>query len=254
MIPRLRSTERADDGQAPLISTVDVEGHNGNYECVLALDRLLSTAEVPHTLFVTPDVVENRTELVARWVDSHHEVGLHIHPERLSGGSDWLTDYDEKEISEMLANSCRVFERELDMVPVIFRAGRWEYSDQLLRALADNGFESDASYRPDRFVNTYVRHGIREYPLTCYTNPLIKLLMTPWDNKSVALHADLFLSNLPLSVGFCSVTARMLLSDIPYLMIAYHDYDVLELADQFEFYINSLSRVRSQKTMSEILL
>lgn len=209
--------------------TVDVEGGSGPnvYQSVDILERLLDKMGISATLFVTPDVVENRPEIVAKWLDQSHSVGLHIHPKRIGpGDSDWLAEYDEESIEEMVAIGCETFADHLGFEPVLFRAGRWEYSEQLLRALRSQGFERDASLRPDSRRDPYERSGIRETPMTVYDSVIIRQLLRPWTLDSIPLHADGFLANRGFIPGFYAVTWQLLRADIPYLMTSLHDYDV----------------------------
>jgi peptidoglycan/xylan/chitin deacetylase (PgdA/CDA1 family) len=209
--------------------TVDVEGGSepNVYRSVDILERFLDEMEIPATLFVTPDVVENRSETVAKWLDQSHSIGLHIHPERIGpGDSDWLTEYGEEMIEEMVAIGCETFADHLDFEPVQFRAGRWEYSEQLLRALRSQGFKRDASLRPDTRCDPYERSDIREIPMTVYDSAVIRQLLRPWTLNSIPLHADAFLVKRAFIPGFYAVTWRSLRTDIPYLMTSLHDYDV----------------------------
>ncbi|WP_160135423.1 polysaccharide deacetylase family protein [Halococcus salsus] len=209
--------------------TVDVEGGSkpNVYQCVDILERFLDEIEIPATLFVTPDVVENRPETVAKWLDQPHSVGLHIHPERIGpGDSDWLAEYDEESIEEMVAIGCETFDDYLGFKPVQFRAGRWEYSEQLLRALQSQGFERDASLRSDSRRDPYERSGIREFPMTVYDSAIVRQLLRPWTIDSIPLHADAFLGKRAFIPGFYAVTWRLFHADIPYLMTSLHDYDV----------------------------
>jgi hypothetical protein len=209
--------------------TIDVEGGTepNAYQSVDMLEQFLNEVRVPATLFVTPDVVENRPETVVKWIDQHHLIGLHIHPARLGeGDSDWLAEYDEDAIDEMVAIGCETFADYLDFEPVVFRAGRWEYSEQLLRALENQGFVRDASLRPGSRCDPYYRSGIEEIPMTVYETATIRQILRPRNLDSIPLHADLFLENRVFIPGFYAVTWRLLRTDIPYLMISVHDYDV----------------------------
>lgn len=209
--------------------TVDVEGGSepNAYRSVDILEQFLDEMGIPATLFVTPDVVENRPETVAKWLSQSHSVGLHIHPERIGpGDSDWLTEYDKESIEGMVAIGCETFADHLGFDPVQFRAGRWEYSEQLLRALQSQGFEHDASLRPSSCRNPYERSGIEEIPMTVYDSAVIRQLLRPWTLDSIPLHADGFLTDRGLIPGFYAVTWRLLHADIPYLMTSLHDYDV----------------------------
>lgn len=209
--------------------TVDVEGGSDPnvYRSVDILERFLDEMGIPATLFVTPDVVENRPETVAKWLDQSHSVGLHIHPERIGpDDSDWLAEYDEESIEEMVAIGCETFADHLGFEPVQFRAGRWEYSGQLLRALRSQGFKHDASLRPDSRRDPYEQSGVKEIPMTVYDSAVVRQLLRPWTLDSIPLHADGFLTNRAFIPGFYAVTWRLLHADTPYLMTSLHDYDV----------------------------
>lgn len=231
-----------------LLVTVDVEGRRRSsastadrYEPVSVLDSVLSDLGIETTLFVTPDVVENRPRAVREWRRAGHTVGLHVHPSRMSGGSDWLTDYDGDAIDRFVTRGCETFEAHLGFVPTHFRAGRWEYSETLLAVLGDHGFDRDASLVPDRPRDPYERHGVEELPLTTYANPLVRPLLRFWDAESIPLYADWFLPRTPLIPGFYAVTYRLLHSSRPYLMTAFHDYDLLAHRNRIRGYLSWLS-------------
>ena len=209
--------------------TVDVEGGSepNVYQSVDILEQFLDEIGIPATLFITPDVVENRPATVAKWLNQSHSIGLHIHPERIgSGNSDWLTEYDEASIKEMIAIGSGTFADHLGFEPVLFRAGRWEYSEQLLRALRSQNFERDASLRPNSLRESHERSGIEEIPMTVYATPFLRRILRPWNLDSIPLHADAFLANRGFIPGFYAVTWRLLQANIPYLMTSLHDYDI----------------------------
>lgn len=210
------------------IITVDVEGNLGRdgYESVDVFDEFESRVNQGLTLFVTPDVVQNRPELVRGWAAEGHTIGLHIHPERFTGGSVHLTDYNQKQIEALLEEGKSVFENYLSQVPKYFRAGRWEYSEALLRALDRHGFAGDASLVPKSQMSRFRKHGVAEFPLTSYQNPLTPLLLRPWGTRSIPLYADMFLAKYWKVPGFYIVTWRVLCSDREYMMTAFHDYDL----------------------------
>jgi len=223
------STDRATP--PPLAVTVDVEGRTRpdgtvDYEAVDRAASHVDGASCPLTLFVTPDVVEHRPGPVASWIDGPHDVGLHLHPGRLTGGSDRLDEYDRGEIAALLDRGVDRFEETLGYAPTAFRAGRWAYSERLLVALGECGFEVDASLRPSTPTAPY-RHGtVAEYPLTVYANRAVSLLLSPFGVGAVGLHADAYLRTRPRAVAFRALTRWLLRENRPYLMIAYHDYDL----------------------------
>lgn len=209
--------------------TIDVEGHpdNRTYDSIDLLDQLLDGLSVPTTLFVTPDVVRARPERVGRWMDGPHAVGMHVHPERLGGQSPLLSEYGESEIAAMLQKSLATFEETLGVRPAHFRAGRWEYSEQLLVALDQVGIDRDASLVPDYPKEPYSRGDVLELPLSVYSNPLVEKFTRYWDTTRIPLWADWFLPKKRLLPGFYAVTWRILKSDRRYVMTALHDYDIL---------------------------
>jgi peptidoglycan/xylan/chitin deacetylase (PgdA/CDA1 family) len=215
-----------------LFVTVDVEGRTREdgmvvYDPVDRFDDHLASLPCRASLFVTPDVVEHRTETVAGWLEAGHAVGLHVHPTRLTGGSDWLDEYDCGAIQEMLGQGVSVFDDHLGHRPTAFRAGRWAYSDRLLDALDAMEFEVDSSLRPTEPTTPYRRGSVTEYPLTVYANPIVRALLTPFDIDAVGLHADAFLRTGPRAVLFRALTRWLAKSQRDYLMVAYHDYDVV---------------------------
>lgn len=217
--------------------TVDVEGTLATDQATRAdpyasVDTLAATLEPidqPVTLFVTPDVVEHRPDTVDRWIDSEATIGLHIHPAQLTGGdSDWLTDYHRDTIEEFVAAGAAVFEDVLGVTPTTFRAGRWEYSERLLLALSAQGFTVDASLRPARQQAPFVIEGVRECPMTVYSNWIIRALLRNREIYSIPLHADALLGSLPRAVACTGVTWRLVRSTAPYVMTSFHDYDLLD--------------------------
>lgn len=218
--------------------TVDVEGvftngqHDQNqdsYESVDVFADALDPATRPMTLFVTPGVVEHRPETVADWVAGQPTVGLHIHPARLAGGdSDWLNDYDRDRIETFVADGCETFEDVLGTRPRYFRAGRWEHSERLLSALKAQGFDGDASLKPDVPTTPYTHDGIRELPLSVYGNRLVRQLLRPWDIDAIPMTVDRFLTNPVFTIGFRALVRHLLAADGPYFMCSFHDYDMLD--------------------------
>jgi len=215
--------------------TIDVEGAIASdrrpsdaYESIDVLDAFLADIDQPVTLFVTPDVVEHRPSAVNGWLDVA-TVGLHVHPTRLAGGdSDRLNEYGREKIKGFLADGCGTFEDRLDVTPTCFRAGRWEYSEALLDALAYQGFDRDASLKPSIPTEPYTRKGVREYPLTVYANRAFQVLTAPWDFEGIPMTVDAFISNRIILAGFRAVSRRLIGSELPYFMISYHDYDILD--------------------------
>ncbi|WP_436911289.1 hypothetical protein [Halosimplex marinum] len=228
-----------------LVVTADIEGETdpASYRSTDAFREVARRLDGPLSLFVTPDVVRNRTDHVREWLDAGYPVGLHVHPARLTGGSDWLDEYDEAAIHGMVGEGLDVFDDHLDHAPPAFRAGRWAYSEALLRALDRHDVRIDASLCPDAHREPYERHGVTEYPMTVYRNPLVHQLLRPYGIDSIPLHADAFLANRPLAVGFLGVTLRLLVADRPYLMVNFHDYDVLAdpLRSRIVAYVSALA-------------
>jgi len=238
-----------------LLVTVDVEGQPDarEYDSVDSLAQRLKSLSIPVTLFVTPDVVANQTEVVLKWLNNGHDIGLHIHPARAPmGDSDWLTDYDPAVIAEMIAWGINKFEFHLNHTPKIFRAGRWAYSAELLNVLADFNFTIDCSIRPDRHHDTFERAGVRELPLSVYTNPLVRAVLRDYSLESIPMTLDAFLSSRTIMVGYYGVAARLAFRSAPYWMVAFHDFDMHEtpLADRIEQFVRRCSRVAEPRTVS----
>jgi len=215
----------------PLVATVDVEGRTRpdgsvDYGSVDRAAAHVDRAPCSLTLFVTPDVVERRPETVAGWLDGPHCVGLHLHPSRLTGGSDRLDEYDCDAVRGLLERASERFEAVLDRSPTTFRAGRWAYSERLLGALGACGFDRDASLRPTTPTAPYRRGPLVEYPLTVYGNRLVGPLLAPFGVNAVGLHADACLRTRTRAIAFRVLTRWLAHTGGPYLMVAYHDYDL----------------------------
>jgi len=212
--------------------TVDVEGRPNKsigYAPVDTIDVLLNDLGTVTTLFVTPDVVTKKPGVVDAWQNSGHTVGLHIHPARFNDNeSDLLSSYELSDIETFVSSGCETFERTLGFTPDSFRAGKWEYSQKLLEALDNQGFEIDASLRPPEPTNPYTWKQITEVPMTVYSNPLITLGLRGYDIDSVPLHADGFLQSTVRAVPFYIITWLLERSQPEYLMISFHDYDVYD--------------------------
>lgn len=240
----------------PFLITVDVEGvhETDSYNCVDFLDELLSNLQLPATLFVTPAVIEARTELVKRWVAERHAVGLHIHPERLGGDSNWLGQYDLEEIESFLRRGIDVFESHLGERPLLFRAGRWSFSESLLRALAETDFKYDASHRPDRQRDPYTSHDVVEFPLSVYGSWIFRNRLFPWDVETLPLSIDALLANTPRTIACYAATWRVLASGPPYCMVGFHDYDLLSksVRRRIERYLARVSEFTDPITIDEI--
>jgi hypothetical protein len=245
------------------VVTVDVEGGSepDRYESVDVLDSILQESNLPYTLFVTPDVIQNRPEIVRTWVDAEHAVGLHIHPARLEGGeSDYLTDYGRAEIENFVTQGCEVFEKVLGTTPRGFRAGRWEYSERLHEVLGKLEFDYDASLRPNRPCEPFIRNGVTEYPHSVYSTLLIRGLLKPWDAltdamNSIAFSPDAWFSrSFPARVSFRAATKRVLQSGRLYLMIAYHDYDILKepLRSRIQSYQSNVTEQLHQVSIQKL--
>jgi peptidoglycan/xylan/chitin deacetylase (PgdA/CDA1 family) len=213
-----------------LAVTVDVEGvvEEGNFGSVATLDAFLAEVGVPATLFVTPAVIRERTEAVRGWIEGPHAVGLHLHPGRFGGDSDWLASYERHEIESFLERGKAVFEERFDEEPRLFRAGRWSFSERLLVALDASGFEIDASHRPDGRRAPYAYGGLTEYPMTVLSNPALRLLLRPTGVDGFALHTDAFLRNRPGTAALYTATGIAAASGRPYLMVSFHDYDLVD--------------------------
>lgn len=240
----------------PLAVTVDVEGgaDPDRYRSVDALAGFLADRDLRATLFATPDVVDYRADAVADWLDAGHEVGLHLHPARLDGDSDRLSDYSVAAIETLLGRGLETVTDRLGYRPGSFRAGRWEYSRSLLVALERQGIERDASLRPAVHTEPYTEAGVAEFPLSVYAHPLIRLALAPWSIDAIGLNADAFLTSWPRRKGFYALTRRILRADRPYVMIAFHDYDILAdpLGSTIARYVDWLLDRTEPTTMAEL--
>lgn len=214
----------------PLLVTVDVEGvvATDDFRSVDLLGELLEALALETTLFVTPAVIRRHPERLAEWQEQGHSVGLHLHPGRLGGESDWLGTYDSEAISGFLERGSAVFENHVGHEPTLFRAGRWSFSDELLRALAETGFRYDASHRPSSNREPYRRHGVSELPMSVYGNALVCSLLSRRTIDGIPLHADAFLRSAWRAVPFYGITSLVARQDRPYMMVSFHDYDLFD--------------------------
>jgi|GEM_PF-2889518 len=263
----------------PLLVTVDVEGvvepgsggnatggtgesatdGTGEYavddRSVDVLDSVLDAFALPATLFVTPAVVRRRTETVAAWREAGHALGLHVHPARLGGESDWLAAYDQSEIETFLSTGIGVFRDHLGTTPERFRAGRWSFSESLLRALSTQGIDTDATHRPGQVLGPYRRHGVTEFPMSVYGHPVVRagLRASPWDLDGFPLHADATLGPVPRRLALYVATWRVAAA-APYVMVSVHDYDLVDrrMRRQFERYVARLSEWLDATTLADL--
>jgi len=214
----------------PLVLTVDVEGDvaSDRFDCVDTLASVLDTLCLPATLFVTPAVVRRRTAVVREWVDGGHAVGLHVHPGRLGGDSDWLGTYDQDAVESFLKQGESAFEDHLGFTPRLFRAGRWSYSSAVHAALGARGFTADASYRPGGRCDPYADEGVTEFPMTVLGNAALRRLLRSRGVDGFPLHADAFLRTLPRAGALYGATRLAVASDRPYVMVSLHDYDLAD--------------------------
>lgn len=241
-----------------LLVTIDVEGFRDGtgYDTVHSLTKLLDELSIRATLFVTPGVVSNKTGVVGDWQRDGHSIGLHLHPSRIkNGSSNLLTTYDQPQIEYFLDIGNEAFETNLNRTTTLFRAGKWEYSETLLKALATKDFDIDASLRPSTYTIPYNRFGVTEVPMTVYDNPVFQPLLKRFDINAIPLHADAFLSTLGLMVPFYGVTFRLLHLVEDYLMISFHDYDVHKPSDRNRIhkYINWLARRTTPTTIESMV-
>lgn len=239
-----------------LLITVDVEGSDQHdiYSCVETLDELMNGYNDLFTLFVTPDIVKAKTNLVEKWLQAEHEIGLHLHPSRITEGSDRLTNYGTNEIEDLIIQGTEEFEDNLGYTPQIFRAGSWEFSENLLIALNNQGYERDASLRPSTYTEPFCQSGVKEIPITVYQNRLVSLALKPWNIESIPLHADQWLSYGIFIPGFYLITRRLMYSDKPYLMVSIHDYDLSSdiVENRIRDYFSYLTNRMSTTTLKQI--
>jgi len=228
------------------IVTIDVEGHpvERTYECVDITESFINnTRGGKYTLFVTPDVVRNKTKTVARWIEQDHTIGLHIHPERFDGyDSVYLSEYSKDDLTDIITKGCNIFESYLGHKPVYFRAGRWEYSESLLSVLDNLDFDCDASLVPDYPVRPYRHNDLIEMPLSVYSGVLVRLISRVWGTSRAPLWADWFLQKTPAIPLYYYITNRIINSAQPYVMTAFHDYDLISSRERArtENYLNYL--------------
>jgi len=247
-------------GQIPFLITVDVEGDVGSESeschTVDLLDQVLSDLALPTTLFVTPDVIQKRTSTVNQWISDDYAVGLHIHPERLGSDTDWLGQYEQEEIESFLKQGIDVFESNLGERPRIFRAGRWSFSEDLLRALAATEFEYDASHRPVVQLDPYKSHGVIEFPLSVYGSWFFRNRYLPWDVETLPLAIDALLRSTPRRLVCYGATWRLLATDPSYLMVGFHDYDLspLQVKERIERYLAKVSEFTDPVSFDELAI
>ncbi|WP_135824060.1 polysaccharide deacetylase family protein [Halorussus ruber] len=240
-----------------LVVTVDVEGsrQERDYTSLYLLDDLLAETEIQMTLFVTPGAVSAEPELIERWMRDGHVVGLHIHPERLSGGySEWLSDYEYDEIAAFLDSALETFGTALDTIPSVFRAGRWEYSLRLLRVLDAYDFKIDSSLRPTEHVSEFPAFGLQEIPLTVCSDAAISSLLRNRDISSLPFTIDAYLSRGVTTAVLYAMTVRALMSTSSYTMIAFHDYDLKDPStfSSVKRYLSRVASVTTPKTIREL--
>ena len=240
----------------PLVITVDVEGlvDSGRFHSVDRLAALLEDTEIPATLFVTPSVVENKPETVADWIKGHHQVALHVHPGRLGGDSDWLETYERSAIATFLKRGIDTFEAVLGTSPEGFRAGRWSFSEAVLKACDDVEIEWDASHRPETRLDPYTRYGTEEFPMSVYSNSLLRVFLRPYGIDGIPLHADGFSKSRLRSFALSIATRLLSLGDSPYLMISFHDYDLAasQLRNRIEHYLKRVAASRRAVTIEDL--
>lgn len=240
----------------PLLITVDVEGivDEDDFSSVEVLADLLDGLQLPSTLFVTPEVIKRRPSTVSNWIAGKHTVGLHVHPSRLGGDSDSLGKYDKPAISSFLERGRGAFESHLGHVPTGFRAGRWSFSESLLAALAETGFQWDASFRPPTVAGPYVQHDLVEYPMSVYENLFIKRLLQSRGIDGIPLHADAFSRTTARSLLLYAATYGVVRALPEYVMISFHDYDLADptVRERIERYVARLTEWMRPTTLSDI--
>jgi len=218
------------------------------------LNDLLTTIGVPATMFVTPSVVEQRTVTITDWMADQHQIGLHIHPARLGGDSDWLETYEKSQISAFLESGIETFEEYLGEAPAGFRAGRWSFNEDVLAACGDAGIEWDASQRCPGRLDPYVDHGTWEFPMSVYSDPLVRCFLRPYGIDGVPLHVDGFIESRFRSLLLAFASKRIAASDAPYIMVSLHDYDLVDqtIRQRIQRYLTRLVSSRRVATIPNI--
>ena len=240
-----------------LAITIDVEGKmkTREYNTMYRLDEFLESITSPTTLFVTPGAANNNNNLVEKWRDNGHEIGLHIHPERFQGcNSGFLMEYPNTRIADFLNDGKQGLSEIIGTYPKSFRAGRWSYSPRLLELLGDADFKIDSSLRPEQTVPIFEGFGVREIPLTVYSNELVSMLLRGKDVNSIPFALDALLKSGFRAIGIYFLTLFALSSNPPYLMVALHDYDLenSRLKNRIIRFVNVLSGMTNPVTISEI--
>ena len=106
---------------------------------------------------------EDSIKEVLSYIDrSGHDVGVHIHPDRMSDPSRrYLWQYSADEQKNMIEKCTDFYEKCLNRKPKSFRAGRYGINDDTLKILCDFGYEYDMSVF---YGNKYCKVSA---PITC---------------------------------------------------------------------------------------
>ena len=106
----------------------------------------------------------------------------------------------------------------------------------------------------DRYDGLFVRHGIEEFPVSVYDNPLLRSMLTPFPINCIPLDLSTFLKRSAFVPVTYIITARQLQRKAPYTMVVFHDFDLAmeTMRDRIRTYLKFISKQEDASTLKQI--
>ena len=131
------------------------------FSCAEQIDKYLSLLDkynIKATFFVTVSFLPLCKNFLLKAINNGHEIALHCYEHEI------LKDLPKEEFDAFIKKSKEILKQELGVEPVGYRFPCFEYKDQLLDVLKDNGFIYNSSMSM-REGNVFNVNGLYEIPL-----------------------------------------------------------------------------------------
>ena len=131
------------------------------FSCAEQIDKYLSLLDkynIKATFFVTVSFLPLCKNFLLKAINNGHEIALHCYEHEI------LKDLPKEEFDALIKKSKEILKQELGVEPVGYRFPCFEYKDQLLDVLKDNGFIYNSSMSM-REGNVFNVNGLYEIPL-----------------------------------------------------------------------------------------
>lgn len=131
------------------------------FSCAEQIDKYLSLLDkynIKATFFVTVSFLPLCKNFLLKAINNGHEIALHCYEHEI------LKNLPKEEFDALIKKSKEILKQELGVEPVGYRFPCFEYKDQLLDVLKDNGFIYNSSMSM-REGNVFNVNGLYEIPL-----------------------------------------------------------------------------------------